>query len=116
MSFLINDAFADAANVAAGSSQSTTQGLMSLLPMIVLLVLFMYLMVIRPQSKRAKEHKALMGGLQKGDEVITIGGVLGRIEKITDDFMVLSIAENINITVQKNAISNIVPRGTMKTV
>ncbi|MBU0744624.1 MAG: preprotein translocase subunit YajC [Gammaproteobacteria bacterium] len=113
MSFLISDAFADTAGAA---SQSTSGGLMSLLPMIILLILFMYLMVIRPQSKKAKEHKNLIGNLQKGDEVVTIGGVIGKIEKITDDFMVLSIAENTNITVQRGAIANILPRGTMNTV
>jgi preprotein translocase subunit YajC len=113
MSFLISDAFADTAGAA---SPTTASGLMSILPMIILLVVFMYFMVIRPQSKRAKEHKNLLSNLQKGDEVITIGGVLGKIEKITDDFMVLSIAESTNITIQKGAVSNIVPRGTMKTV
>jgi len=114
MSFLISDALADTASVA--SSPSTAQGLMSILPMIILLVLFMYFMVIRPQSKRAKEHKNLIGNLQKGDEVVTIGGILGKIEKINDDLMVLSIAENTSITIQKGAIASVVPRGTMKTV
>jgi preprotein translocase subunit YajC len=113
MSFLISDAYADTA-AGAASSPSTMQGLMSMLPMVILLVLFMYLMVIRPQSKKAKEHKSLIGNLQKGDEVVTIGGILGKIEKITDDLLVISIAENTNITIQKNAIANIVPRGTMK--
>lgn len=120
MSFFITDAFAETTNVATtaadtSSTPSTSQNLMSLLPMIVLLGLFMYLMVIRPQSKRAKEHKNLMSNLQTGDEVMTVGGVLGKIEKITDDFVLLNIAENTNITIQKSAISSVVPRGTMKT-
>jgi len=114
MSFLISDVFAETTGSAA--SQSTASGLLSILPMIILLVGFMYFMVIRPQSKRAKEHKNLLDNLQKGDEVVTIGGILGKIEKISNDFMVISIADNTNITVQKSAISNIVPRGTMKTV
>lgn len=117
MNFLISDVFADAAPTAAAgatAAPNATQGLMSMLPMIVLLGLFMYFMVIRPQSKKAKEHKSLMSNLQKGDEVVTIGGILGKIEKITDDLVVLSIAENANITIQKGAISNIVPRGTLK--
>lgn len=116
LSFFISDALADTATTAASAPQSASQGLMSLLPMIILLVLFMYLMVIRPQSKKAKEHKSLINSLQKGDEVMTIGGILGKIEKIADDFVVLSIAENTNITIQKGAISNIIPRGTMKTL
>ena len=113
MSLLMSDALADTAKAAA---PSTMQGLMSVLPMIVLLVLFMYLMVIRPQSKKAKEHKNLMSSLQKGDEVITIGGILGKIEKISDDLVLISIADNTNITVQKGAIANILPRGTIKTM
>ncbi|EKE01562.1 MAG: hypothetical protein ACD_21C00105G0011 [uncultured bacterium] len=113
MSFFITDAFADTAATAA---PSTTQGIMSMLPMIALLVLFMYFMIIRPQSKRAKDHKNLIAGLQKGDEIMTTGGILGKIEKIADDFIVLNIADNTNVTVQKSAISNIVPRGTIKSV
>lgn len=115
MSFLISDAFADTAKV-AGNAQSPTQGWMSMLPMLVLLVAFMYFMVIRPQSKKAKEHKNLMDSLQKGDEVMTIGGILGKIEKIEGDFLVISIAENTQISVQRGAVSSIVPRGTIKTI
>jgi preprotein translocase subunit YajC len=112
MSFFIEDALAATATTAP----STSQGIISMLPMIAILILFMYFMVIRPQSKRTKEHKKLMDSLQKGDEVITIGGILGKIEKITDDLIVLNIAENTNITVQKSSISNVVPRGTIKSV
>lgn len=111
MSFLIPDALA-----ATTTTPSTSQGIISMLPMIAILILFMYFMVIRPQSKRAKDHKKLMDSLQKGDEVITIGGILGKIEKITDDLIVLNIAENTNITVQKSSISNVAPRGTIKSV
>ncbi len=109
MSFLITDAYADAAS---GASQGG--GLMQILPMIVLLVAFMYFMVIRPQSKRAKEHKNLMSSLQAGDEVATIGGILGTIEKITDDLVALKIADGAVVTLQKSAISNVLPRGTIK--
>lgn len=113
MSFLISDAFAEGG---AAASQGGAQGLLSMLPMIILLVLFMYLMVIRPQTKKSKEHKALMESLQKGDEVITVSGVLGKIEKITDNFIILSIAENTQINLQKNSISAVVPRGTIKNI
>ena len=102
--------------LAAASEPKTTQGLISMLPLLAILVLFMYFVVIRPQSKRAKDHKSLMDSLQKGDEVMTAGGILGKIEKISDDFVVLSIAENINITAQKSAISNVVPKGTIKSM
>ena len=110
ISLLATNVYADAA------APSTSQGLISMLPMIVILVLFMYLAIIRPQSKKAKEHKNLVNSLQKGDEVVTIGGILGKIEKITDDLLIISIAENTQVTVQKGAIANIVPRGTMKAV
>ena len=96
------------------ATPSTAQGILSMLPMLAILFLFMYFLVIRPQSKRAKEQKKLMDNMQKGDEVMTIGGILGKIEKITDDFVVLNIAENTNITLRKNSIANVVPQGTIK--
>jgi preprotein translocase subunit YajC len=107
------NAFAD--TVTTGTTTSTTQGLLSMLPMIAILILFMYFMVIRPQSKRAKEQKDLLSNLQKGDEVMTIGGIFGKIEKIDGDCLILNIAHNTNIKVQKNAVSHIVPPGTIKT-
>ncbi|MCL5261563.1 MAG: preprotein translocase subunit YajC [Gammaproteobacteria bacterium] len=114
LSFIgIADAFAAAAPAqAAGGQQSWG----SLIPMFAILILFMYFMIIRPQTKRAKEHKNLVSGLKKGDEVMTVGGILGKIEKITDNFIVLSIAENTNITVQKSAVSNTLPKGTIKSI
>lgn len=120
--FGIANAYADTAAPAAAAAATTTatpgsgQNLLSLLPMLVVLVLFMYFMIIRPQSKRAKDHRNLVSGLQKGDEVATTGGMLGRIEKITDTFIVLSIADGVNITVQKNAILNSLPKGTIKSI
>lgn len=101
---------------AAAPASAGSSGIMSMLPMIVILIGFMYFLMIRPQAKRAKEHKNLMGSLQKGDEVMTIGGIAGTIEKVTDDFVVLVIAENININMQKSAIANVLPKGTLKTI
>lgn len=100
----------------SASTPSTNQGIISMLPMIAILVLFMYFMVIRPQSKLAKDHKKLMDSLQKYDEVMMLGGILGRIEKIAGDLIVLGIAEHTNITIKKSAISNVVPRGTIKSI
>lgn len=105
-----------AAATTTATTPSTGQGLLSMLPMLIILVLFMYFMVIRPQSKRAKEHRNLLSGLQVGDEIVIAGGILGRIEKISDNFIVLNIAENTNISVQKNSILSCVPKGTMKSV
>jgi len=103
--------------LAAGGTQTTgSQSFMSFLPMLLLLVAFMYLLIIRPQSKRTNEHKKLMSKLQKGDEILTIGGMLGRIEKISDNFVQISVADNIVITIQKAAIANCMPKGTIKSV
>lgn len=116
MSFLLDMLITPAYATTAAAAPNAGQGFMSLLPMVVLLGVFMYFMIIRPQSKRAKDHKSLMGNLKKGDEVVTIGGVLGRIEKLSDDFITLTIAEGVNINVQKNAIANCLPKGTIKSI
>jgi len=75
-----------------------------------------YFLIWRPQSKRAKEHKALMSGLNKGDEVVTSGGVAGRITKVADDFIVLEVADNVEIKVQKVAVATALPKGTLKDI
>ena len=108
MSLLIDDAVADGVAKAQGG------GLLSMLPMLVILVAFMYFMVIRPQTKRAKEHKNLMGSLQVGDEVTTVGGMLGTIDKVADNFVILVVANDSKVTIQKGAITAILPRGTIK--
>ena len=76
----------------------------------------MYFAVWRPQSKRAKEQRNLLSSLAKGDEVITIGGILGKITKITESYIVLSINENMDMTMQKSAIANVLPKGTLKSI
>ena len=100
----------------AGAHPSAGQGFMSMLPMLVILIAFMYFLIIRPQSKRAKEHRELITNLKKGDEVVTSGGLLGRINKISDNFISLEIADKVEITIQKSAIGASVPKGTMKSV
>lgn len=79
-------------------------------------ILIFYLLIWRPQSKRAKEHKALMSGLDKGDEIVTSGGVAGKITKVTDDFLVVEIAENVEVKVQKVAVAAALPKGTLKDI
>ena len=86
-----------------------------LMPLVLLFVL-LYFLMIRPQMKRAKEHKAMTETLQKGDEVITGGGVLGRISKVGDNYVTLQVAENVEIQVQKAAIQTLLPKGTIKSV
>ncbi len=79
-------------------------------------VLIFYFLLWRPQSKRAKEHKNLLGGLQKGSEVVTSGGILGRITKVTDDFVVIKVTDNVEIPVQKHAVAAELPKGTIKSI
>ena len=88
----------------------------SFMIMMVGMIIFMYFLVFRPQMKRQKEHKAMMEGLQKGDEVITAGGILGRISKLTEAYVTLEIAPNTEISVQKAAVQTLLPKGTLKTL
>ena len=89
--------------------------------MLIMLAVFglvFYFMIYRPQAKRVKEHKSLMSELSKGDEVLTQGGIVGKIVKVSDekDFIVVSIAEGTEVTVQKGAINAVLPKGTMKSL
>ena len=113
MSFLIPAAYADAAApaAAAGPAGSGFEWVF----LIGFLVIF-YLMIWRPQAKRAKEHKNLLGGLQKGDEVVTIGGIIGKVTKVTDDFVVVEISDNVELKFQKQAIAATLPKGTLKSI
>lgn len=90
-------------------------GLMGFLPLIVIFVLF-YFMLIRPQMKRAKEQKSMLDALQKGDEVVTAGGTLGKVVKVTDNFVSLEVAENTVVHVQKSSIQVLLPKGTIKDI
>jgi preprotein translocase subunit YajC len=107
---LISNAWAQAA---APASQDPLGGLTGMLP-IVLMFVVLYFMMIRPQMKRAKEQKAMIESLSKGDEVVTQGGIAGRITKVGDSYVHLEIAANIEIPVQKSAVSNVLPKGTLK--
>ena len=105
---LISQAFAQTAAPAQ-------QGLdwIGLMPLVLMFVL-LYFLMIRPQMKRTKEHKTMVETLQKGDEVVTGGGVLGRITKVGDNYVSLEIAANVEIQVQKPAIQTLLPKGTIK--
>lgn len=108
MSFFINDAMAEAAPAASQGDPLT-----ALLFPIGLILLF-YFFLIRPQSKRAKEHKAMVGGLSKGDEVVTQGGILGKITVISENFVTIEISKDVTINVQKHSIGALMPKGTIK--
>ena len=104
----INEAWAQAAAPAGAD-------LMSMLPIILMFVV-LYFVMIRPQMKRAKEHKAMVDALQKGDEVIAAGGVLGKVTKVADNYVTVEIANNVEIRVQRPAVQLVLPRGTIKNV
>lgn len=86
----------------------------SLLVMMVLFFAVFYFMAIRPQMKRAKEHRALLAGLSKGDEVLTNGGVAGRVEDLGESFVSVEIAAGVTVKIQKNAITAVLPKGSLK--
>ncbi len=90
-------------------------GFIGLLPIILMFVL-LYFLMIRPQMKRAKEHRQMVEGLQKGDEVITAGGVLGRITKLGDAYVSVEIAPNTEVSVQKGSVQTLLPKGTLKSL
>ena len=92
---------------------SPAGGLMSFLPLIIIFVIF-YFLLIRPQMKRAKDHKKLVAELGNGDEVVTNGGLLGRISNVGESFITVEVADNVQIKVQRHAIANVMPKGTIK--
>ena len=104
----ISEAYAQAAG-----GGSTGADLMTFLPMIAIFVVF-YFLLIRPQQKRAKETRAMLDALQKGDEVITAGGIVGKIAKLNEQYATVEIAPNVEISVQRAAISQLLPKGTVK--
>ena len=108
MSFLISDA------MAAGEAAPQGGGPIQLVIMIAVFFGIMYFMIIRPQQKKAKEHNELLAALSKGDEVVTSGGILGKVVKIGDNFIEIKISDSANIKVQKHAITTVLPKGTMK--
>jgi preprotein translocase subunit YajC len=101
--------------IASAYAQDAAQpgGLMSFLPLIIIFIIF-YFLLIRPQMKRAKEHKKLVSELANGDEVVTNGGLLGRITKVGESFVTVELADNVQIKVQRHAIASIMPKGTVK--
>lgn len=104
-------------NAYAQTAPAADPGLMgsltTFLPLILMFVV-MYFLMIRPQQKRQKELKAMMDALAKGDEVVTAGGIVGRVAKVTDTYVTLEVAAGTEITVQKNAVTTLLPKGTLK--
>jgi preprotein translocase subunit YajC len=107
MDFLISPAWAQAAGAPQGSP------LMTVLPLLLIFVVF-YFLLIRPQSKRAKEHREMVAKLAAGDEVVTTGGLLGRLTEVGESFVTLQVSPGVSIQVQKFQIAQLVPKGTYK--
>jgi len=105
----ISNAYAQAAPAAA----STESGLLGMLPLVLMFVV-LYFVMIRPQMKRQKEHKAMIEAIAKGDEVVTAGGVVGKVSKLGDNFVHLEVANGVELQLQRSAISQVLPKGTLK--
>lgn len=111
MDFFISNAYAQSAGGQGG-------GGLEMLIMLAVFGLIFYFLLYRPQAKRVKEHKALVGGLSKGDEVLTSGGLVGKVTKVSEekDFIEVALNDTNNIVVQKSAVSAVLPKGTMKSL
>ncbi len=107
----ISNAYAQAAAPAGGSAG----GLMSFLPIILMFVV-LYFLMIRPQMKRQKEQKAMIDAIAKGDEVVTAGGIVGKVTKVADAYITLEVAEGTEIVMQKASITLLLPKGTVKSL
>jgi preprotein translocase subunit YajC len=111
----ISNAMAEATTAAATTAQSPKEGFLSMLPMLVIFMVVFYFLLVRPQAKRAKEQRQLMGSLAVGDEVVTSGGIMGTVTKL-DETKVTVTSANTELMMQKNAIIAILPKGTLASV
>jgi preprotein translocase subunit YajC len=105
----ISNAFAQAAPAAAGGTESS---LLSMLPLVLMFVV-LYFVMIRPQMKRQKEHKAMIEALAKGDEIVTSGGLLGKVAKLGESYVTLEVAAGVELQVQRGAVVQVLPKGTV---
>ena len=108
---IISQAFAQTAPAASGGG--TESSLLSLAPLVLMFVV-LYFIMIRPQMKRQKEHKTMVEALAKGDEVVTAGGVLGRVSKLGETYLHVEVANGVELQVQRSSIVQVLPKGTLK--
>jgi preprotein translocase subunit YajC len=106
---LISPAYAQA------PAASTGDTMLGLLPIVLMFVL-LYFMMIRPQMKRQKEHRAMIDAIKSGDEVVSAGGILGRVTKVTDAYVTIEIADDTQVLVQRAAVQTLLPKGTIKAI
>jgi preprotein translocase subunit YajC len=107
MDWLISSAWAQTAPA------SGPGGLMQMLPLLLIFVVF-YFLLIRPQTKRAKEHKAMVAAIATGDEVVTSGGILGKVTEVGDQFLTVEIADGVRVKVQRHTVASVLPKGSLK--
>ncbi|MCS2611112.1 preprotein translocase subunit YajC [Halomonas dongshanensis] len=107
LDFFISPAHAQEAAAGGGIAQ---------IVMLVGFVLIFYFLLWRPQAKRAKQHRQLIGGLDKGDEIVIGGGLVGRITKVSDEFIAMEVADGTEVNVQKSAVAAVLPKGTIKSI
>ncbi len=111
----ISNAYAQAAAPAVQTGDMASL-LAGPIPIFALMFAVMYFLMIRPQQKRAKEQKSMMDALAKGDEVVTAGGILGKVSKVADAYITIEIAANTEVVIQKQAIATLLPKGTLKSL
>lgn len=111
MNLFIADAYAQAQAPDAAAQQGG--GFVSIMMLVVMFVAF-YFLLIRPQAKRAKEHKAMIAALARGDEVVAAGGLLGRVTELSDQYATVEVAEGVQVKMQRHAIQTVLPKGTLK--
>jgi preprotein translocase subunit YajC len=110
MDWLISTAAAQ-----AQTAPGQPSALMQFLPLVLIFVVF-YFLLIRPQTKRAKEHRAMVSALEVGAEVVTNGGILGKVTEVNEQYLTIEVASNVNIKVQRHAVAQVLPKGTLKNI
>ncbi|MDI9817598.1 MULTISPECIES: preprotein translocase subunit YajC [unclassified Legionella] len=111
MSFFITDALAAAPTTQAAPTDGTF-----MLFMLVAMFAFFYFMIIRPQSRRTKEHREMLGKLKKGDEIITSGGILAKVVRLDEQYIKIALAEGVEVNLQRSSVSAVLPKGTLKSL
>lgn len=112
---LVN-AFISPAHAEGAAAASAQQSGMSMAVMFVIFILFFFFAIWRPQNQRAREQRSMLEALAKGDEITTVGGMVGRITKLGDQFLTLAVGNNVEVLLQKSSVASVLPKGTIKTI